>query len=190
MYSCLSKLRVWGVQKCKPSVCAKSAQTGTDPPSNRFPVPAHMAVNCNSRKLTAEPSSEQWLHQCKQHTYKKLRVWRVQKCKPWVCAKSAQTCMDPPNNRFPAMAHKAVNGNSRKLTAKPSTEQWLHQCMEHTYKKLRVWGVQKCKHWVCANSAQTATHPSSNRFPAMAHKAVNGNSLKLTAKPSSEQWLH
>ena len=91
-----------------------------------FLFTAHMAVNRNSRKLTAKPSSEQWSHQCKEHTYKKLRVWGVQKCKPWLCAESAQTGTDPPYNRFPAMAHKAVNGSSRKLTAKPSTKQSLH----------------------------------------------------------------
>ena len=58
------------------------------------------------------------------------------------------------------------------------------------YKKLRVRGVQKCKHIVCAKSAQTGTDLRNNPFPATAHNAVNGNSRKFPVNRSTEQSLH
>ena len=61
---------------------------------------------------------------------------------------------------------------------------------KHSYKKLRVWGAQKCKHTDCAKSAQTGRDFQINQFLATAHSAVNGNSRKFMAKPSPEQSLH
>ena len=184
------KLRVWGVQKCKPCVSAKSVQTFIYQRNYPFPAKAYSPTNGNSRKFTANPSQEQFLHYCKEHTYKKLRVWGVQKCKPCVSAKSVQTFIYQRNYPFPAKAYSPTNGNSRKFTANPSQEQFLHYCKEHTYKKLRVWGVQKCKPCVSAKSAPTVIYPRIYPFPATAYSATNGNSLKFTANSSQEQSLH
>ena len=85
------KLWEWGGQKCKPSVCAISAQSGT---SSQIVPPApspYNAGNGNSRKFQANPTTEQRLHYCKLHMRRKLWEWGGQKCKPSVCAISAQS---------------------------------------------------------------------------------------------------
>ena len=49
------------------------------------------AGNGNSRKFPANPTTEQRLHECKLHMRRKLWEWGGQKCKPSVCAISAQS---------------------------------------------------------------------------------------------------
>ena len=57
-------------------------------------------------------------------------------------------------------------------------------------KKLRVWGVQKWKHWVCAKRTQKLTASRITPIPVMARAAANGYSRKFTANPSPDQSLH
>ena len=70
-----------------------------------------MEIHANSRLILGLGSKED--------TYKKLRVWGLQKCKPCVSAISAQNVTDLRNNHFPSTAYIAANGNSRKFTANP-----------------------------------------------------------------------
>ena len=56
------KLWEWGGQKCKPSVCAISAQSGTSSQIVPHAPSPYNAGNGNSRKFPANPTTEQQLH--------------------------------------------------------------------------------------------------------------------------------
>ena len=81
-----------------------------------------MEIHANSRLILARNS----FCTSKEDTYKKLRVWGGQKCKPCISAKIVQTVIYLRNNPLPATTYSAVNGNSRKFRANPSPEKSLH----------------------------------------------------------------
>ena len=66
----------------------------------------------------------------------------------------------------------------------------LHYCKLHMSKKLREWGSQKRKPFVCAINAQSGTSLQIVPPPPSPYNAGNGNSRKYPANPTPEQSLH
>ena len=79
-----------------------------------------------------------WLHENNVRIKRKLWGWRAYKCKPWVGAQSAQTCMGVQTSRFYLAPYRADNGNLRKfgVTYRYGTMFAPKECL---YQKEAMW---------------------------------------------------
>ena len=108
------KLRVWRVQKWIPLVGGKTAPTCAGLQTTLSDVRQHSPDNGNSGLLFAMVPC---LHQSNVYIKRKLRVWRVQKWIPLVCAKTTLTCVGPQTTPSDVMQYRSENGNSGLLFA-------------------------------------------------------------------------
>ena len=130
------KLQVWRVQKCIPLVGGKTALTCAGLQTTLSDVRQHSPNNGNLGLLFAMVPC---LHQSNVYIKRKLRVWRVQKWIPLVCAKIKLTCVCLQTTPSDVMRYRSENGNSGLLIA---VIPCLHQSNVFISRKIWIWSVQ------------------------------------------------
>ena len=116
------------------------------------------------------------LHQSNVYIKRKLRVWRVQKWIPLVCAKTTLTCVGPQTTPSDVMRYRSENGNSGLLFA---VIPCLHQSNVFISRKIRIWSVQKCISLVGAKTAPICVGLQTTPSHVRQYRAENGNLRKF-----------
>ena len=83
-------------------------------------------------------------HQGNIYTKRKLRVWRDQRCIPFVGAITPFNCVGHGKTPSRGRQYRAQNGKFGKLGRPTAMVPCLHQGNIYTKRKLRVWRNQKC----------------------------------------------
>ena len=117
-------------------------------------------------------------------------MWRAQKCKPWLGAKSAPNLTGLRTTPFYTAPYRAVNRNLLKLAASSSPMDYFQQIKVHMKRKLSMWRAKKCKPWVGAKGAHTLTGLHTTPFYTAPITAVNWNLRKFAASSCQAHYLH
>ena len=118
-----------------------------------------------------------FLHQSNVYVKRKLRIWRVEKCIPLVCAKTSPVL----DCKRPRLESASV-GSRMKICRNPGLPfamvPCLHQSNVYIKKNLLVWRVEKCILFVGEKTALTSAVRQTTPSHVSQYRAENGNLRK------------
>ena len=137
------KLRVSRDQKCIPLVGAITPLTSAGRQNTRSRGRKYRAQNGKFGNWDRPMAMVPCLHQGNIYNKRKLRVWRDQKCIPFVGAITPLTSAGRQNTPSRGRKYRAQNGKFGNWDGPMAMVPCLHQGNIYTKRKLRVWRDQK-----------------------------------------------